>query len=50
MQALTSVKMTADFKLKPDGLAYFVSNPASDAQLDAMKGYLDRKGWYYEVK
>ncbi len=50
MQALTSVKMTADFKLKSDGLAYFVSDPTSDAQLDGMKGYLDRKGWHYEVK
>ncbi|MGH1280879.1 GH25 family lysozyme [Bacillus basilensis] len=50
MQALTSVKMTANFKLQSDGLTYFVSEPTSDTQLNAMKGYLDRKGWWYEVK
>ncbi|WP_369355602.1 GH25 family lysozyme [Lysinibacillus capsici] len=50
MQALTSVKMTAHFILKPDGLTYFVSDPTSDAQLNGMKGYLDRKGWHYDVK
>ncbi|WP_144616281.1 N-acetylmuramoyl-L-alanine amidase C-terminal domain-containing protein [Bacillus cereus] len=50
MQALSSVKMTATFALKSDGLTYFVSDPTSDAQLDGMKGYLDRKGWWYEVK
>ncbi|WP_346817237.1 N-acetylmuramoyl-L-alanine amidase [Bacillus paramobilis] len=50
MQALTSVKMTATFALKSDGLTYFVSDPTSDAQLSGMKGYLDRKGWWYEVK
>ncbi|MCU5716683.1 GH25 family lysozyme [Bacillus cereus] len=50
MQALTSVKMTATFILKSDGLTYFVSDPTSDVQLNAMKGYLDRKGWWYEEK
>ncbi|PEJ77840.1 N-acetylmuramoyl-L-alanine amidase C-terminal domain-containing protein [Bacillus wiedmannii] len=50
MQALTSVKMTANFKLQSDGLTYFVSEPTSDVQLNAMKGYLDRRGWWYEVK
>ncbi|PGD58090.1 cell wall hydrolase [Bacillus wiedmannii] len=50
MQALTSVKMTANFKLQSDGLTYFISDPTSDTQLNAMKGYLDRKGWWYEVK
>lgn len=50
MQALTSVKMTANFKLQSDGLTYFVTDPTSDTQLNAMKGYLDRKGWWYEVK
>ncbi|TXR64198.1 N-acetylmuramoyl-L-alanine amidase [Bacillus sp. AY18-3] len=48
--ALTSLKMTAKFILQPDGLTYFISNPTSDAQLKAMKEYLDRKGWWYEVK
>ncbi|PEC65299.1 GH25 family lysozyme [Bacillus toyonensis] len=50
MQALSSVKMTANFYLKPDGLAYFVSDPTSDQQLNGMKGWLDSKGWWYEVK
>ena len=50
MQALSSVNMTANFYLKPDGLAYFVSDPTSDQQLNGMKGWLDRKGWWYEVK
>ncbi|WP_242250251.1 N-acetylmuramoyl-L-alanine amidase C-terminal domain-containing protein [Bacillus cereus group sp. BfR-BA-01324] len=50
MGALTSVKMTATFILKSDGLTYFVTEPTSDVQLNAMKGYLDRKGWWYEVK
>ncbi|MED2186949.1 GH25 family lysozyme [Bacillus wiedmannii] len=50
MGALTSLKMTADFKLQSNGLTYFVSEPTSDAQLNGMKGWLDRKGWWYEVK
>lgn len=49
MGALTSLKMTAEFILKPDGQTYFVSEPTSDAQLNGMKEYLDRKGWWYEV-
>ncbi|MRS25923.1 N-acetylmuramoyl-L-alanine amidase C-terminal domain-containing protein [Bacillus sp. RIT694] len=48
--ALTSLKMTAKFILQPDGLTYFISDPTSDAQLKAMKEYLDRKGWWYEDK
>ncbi|MGE1041268.1 N-acetylmuramoyl-L-alanine amidase C-terminal domain-containing protein [Bacillus wiedmannii] len=50
MGALKSLKMTAKFILKPDGLTYFISDPTSDAQLKAMKEYLDRKGWWYEVR
>ncbi|WP_242214875.1 N-acetylmuramoyl-L-alanine amidase [Bacillus cereus group sp. BfR-BA-01383] len=50
MQALNSVKMTAKFILQSDGLTYFISDPTSDAQLNGMKGWLDRKGWWYEVK
>ncbi|MCU4900799.1 GH25 family lysozyme [Bacillus cereus] len=50
MGALTSLKMTADFILKSDGLTYFISKPTSDAQLKSMKEYLDRKGWWYEDK
>lgn len=50
MGALSSVKMTAKFILQSDGLTYFVTEPTSDAQLNGMKGYLDRKGWWYEVK
>jgi N-acetylmuramoyl-L-alanine amidase len=48
--ALTSLKMTAKFILESDGLTYFISDPTSDAQLKAMEEYLDRKGWWYEVK
>ncbi len=48
--ALTSLKMTAKFILEPDGLTHFISDPTSDTQLKAMKEYLDRKGWWYEVK
>ncbi|MDR4987145.1 N-acetylmuramoyl-L-alanine amidase [Bacillus cereus] len=50
MGALTSLKMTAEFILEPNGLTYFVSEPTSDAQLNGMKGWLERKGWWYEVK
>ncbi|WP_423778856.1 N-acetylmuramoyl-L-alanine amidase C-terminal domain-containing protein [Bacillus thuringiensis] len=50
MGALTSLKMTAKFILQSDGLTYFVSDPTSDAQSNAMKEYLDRRGWWYEVK
>ncbi|MGG0302194.1 N-acetylmuramoyl-L-alanine amidase [Bacillus albus] len=50
MGALTSLKMTANFILQSDGLTYFISEPTSDAQLKGMTDYLDRKGWWYEVK
>ncbi|KAB2460797.1 N-acetylmuramoyl-L-alanine amidase [Bacillus sp. CH126_4D] len=50
MGALNSLKMTADFKLQSNGLTYFVTEPTSDAQLNGMKGWLDKKGWWYEVK
>lgn len=50
MGALTSLKMTANFILKPDGETYFISEPTSDTQLNAMKEWLDRKDWWYEVK
>ena len=50
MGALTSLKMTANFILKPDGQTYFISEPTSNAQLKGMKEYLDRKGWWYEDK
>ncbi|PFB05001.1 N-acetylmuramoyl-L-alanine amidase [Bacillus anthracis] len=50
MGALTSLKMTAEFILKPNGETYFISKPTSDVQLNAMKEYLDRKGWWYEDK
>lgn len=50
IQALTSVKMTASIYLKSDGLVFFVTDSTSDSQLNAMKGYLERKGWYHEIK
>lgn len=46
-QRLGSKSKHCFFILKPDGLTYFVSDPTSDAQLNGMKGYLERKGWYY---
>lgn len=45
-----SLKMTAKFILKPDGLTYFISDSTSGVHLKAMKEYLDSKGWWYEVK
>ncbi|KMP32240.1 N-acetylmuramoyl-L-alanine amidase [Bacillus cereus] len=50
MGALTSLKMTATFLLQSDGLPYFVTDPTSEAQLKGMTDWLDRKGWWYEVK
>lgn len=50
MGALSSLKMTANFILKPNGETYFISEPTSDAQLKAMKEWLERKEWWYEVK
>ncbi|MGN4897797.1 N-acetylmuramoyl-L-alanine amidase C-terminal domain-containing protein [Bacillus cereus group sp. MYBK14-3] len=50
MGALTSLKMTATFILQSDGLTFFVTDPTSDTQLNGMKGWLDKKGWWYEVK
>ncbi|PEP22082.1 N-acetylmuramoyl-L-alanine amidase C-terminal domain-containing protein, partial [Bacillus wiedmannii] len=48
--ALSSLKMTGSILLQGDGLTFVVTDPTSDAQLKAMKEYLDRKGWWYEVK
>lgn len=50
MGALTSLKMTATFILQSNGLTYFITDSTSDAQLDGMKGWLERKGWWFEVK
>ncbi|MFE7913178.1 N-acetylmuramoyl-L-alanine amidase C-terminal domain-containing protein, partial [Bacillus mobilis] len=50
MGALTSLKMTATFKLQSDGLPYFITDSTSDAQLKGMVDWLDRKDWWYEVK
>lgn len=50
MGALTSLKRTATFILQSDGLTFFVTDPTSDTQLNGMKGWLDKKGWWYEVK
>ncbi|AYF06351.1 N-acetylmuramoyl-L-alanine amidase [Bacillus mobilis] len=50
MQALTSLKMTGKFMLEPNGLAYIVTDPTSDAQLKACEEWLQRLGWWYEVK
>lgn len=48
MGALTSIKMTAKFILESNGLTYFITDPTSDTQLNAMKGYLERKKWWYK--
>lgn len=48
--ALSSVKMTGQFILQSNGLTYFVTDPTSDKQFDAMIEWLDRKGWWYEKK
>ncbi|PGZ03408.1 N-acetylmuramoyl-L-alanine amidase, partial [Bacillus cereus] len=29
-------------------LTYFISDPTSDTQLNAMKDYLERKKWWYK--
>ncbi|PFZ54778.1 hypothetical protein COL68_20545 [Bacillus wiedmannii] len=50
MGALTSLKMTANFILQSNGQTYFISEPTSDTQLNAMKEYLDCREWWYEVK
>lgn len=50
VQALNSVHMTATLTLRSDNYVYPVTEPTSDVQLNAMKGWLDRKGWWYEVK
>ncbi|EEL13992.1 N-acetylmuramoyl-L-alanine amidase [Bacillus cereus 95/8201] len=48
--AMKSLNMTGMFLLKGDGLTFVVTDPTSDTQLNAMKDYLDRRGWWYEVK
>ncbi|MGG0706839.1 N-acetylmuramoyl-L-alanine amidase C-terminal domain-containing protein [Bacillus paramobilis] len=48
--ALSSLKMTGTFLLQGDGLTFLMTDPTSDTQLNAMKEYLERKGWWYEVK
>ncbi|KAA0766387.1 N-acetylmuramoyl-L-alanine amidase C-terminal domain-containing protein [Bacillus sp. SH5-2] len=50
MGALTSLKMTATFILQSNGLTYFVTEPTSGTQLNGMKDWLNKKGWYYEEK
>ena len=35
--------MTATFILQSDGLTYFVTEPTSDTQLNALKSWLDQK-------
>ncbi|HHK5554724.1 N-acetylmuramoyl-L-alanine amidase [Bacillus anthracis] len=48
--AMKSLNMTGTFLLQGDGLTFVVTDSTSDTQLKAMKEYLDRKGWWYEVK
>ncbi|HDR7242615.1 TPA: N-acetylmuramoyl-L-alanine amidase [Bacillus mobilis] len=48
--ALLSVKMTGKLQVEPSGLVYLITDPTSEQQLNGMKGWLDKKGWWYEVK
>lgn len=48
--AMKSLNMTGTFLLQGDGLTFVVTDPTSDTQLKAMKEYLYRKGWWFEVK
>lgn len=50
MTALHSLKMTGVFVLQADGLPYIVTDPTSDAQLQAAKEYFKRKKWWFDVK
>ncbi|ACB54930.1 endolysin [Bacillus phage AP50] len=50
MTALTSLKMTGVFYLQANGLPYIVTDPTSDAQLEAAKEYFKRKDWWFDVK
>jgi len=48
--ALLSVKMTGKFQVEPSGLVYLITDPTSEQQFNGMKGWVERKGWYYDVK
>lgn len=48
--ALNSLKMTGKFILNSDGLTYLITDSTSKEQLKAMKDWLDKKEWWYEVK
>ncbi len=48
--ALTSLKMTGKFILEPSGLFYIVTDGTSNVQRKAFTEWLDKKGWWYEVK
>ncbi|HFJ9245050.1 TPA: N-acetylmuramoyl-L-alanine amidase [Bacillus cereus] len=50
MTALHSLKMTGVFYLQANGLPYIVTDPTSDAQLEAAKEYFKRKDWWFDVK
>ncbi|HDR4520580.1 TPA: N-acetylmuramoyl-L-alanine amidase [Bacillus cereus] len=50
MRALTSLKMTGKFILEPNGLVYIVTDSTSAAQLKACEEWLQRLGWWYDVK
>lgn len=48
--ALLSVKMTGKLQVEPSGLVYLITDPTSEQQFNGMKGWVERKGWYHEVK
>lgn len=50
MGALKSLNMKGTFHMQEEGLAYIVTDPTSDKQLQAFKEYLGRKNWWYKDK
>ncbi|MDA1550933.1 N-acetylmuramoyl-L-alanine amidase [Bacillus tropicus] len=48
--ALKSLNMTGKVIINPEGLTYIVTDPTSDAQLEAAKEYFKRKDWWFDVK
>jgi len=47
--AMNSVHVTAKMELRSDKYVYITTDPTSEVQLNAMKGYLDRNKLWYEM-
>lgn len=50
VQACNSVHVTATLNLRSDGYVYPVTEPASDTQVNAIVGFLNRQSWHHTVK